>query len=185
MCRDEGVQSRDDEENTEGIAYACGSRGHVQSETAQNSVPDCAPVKTCMHADDEIECDRRCQMRLVHIDGRESAQTDNGGRVERDKNARRDYNAEEHEHNCVDDIECCEPQAQRDECLQVAPHKYQMNAAEQEEDKPQILMYEFGCEQSIWQKEKRRPDEDVEQEPHQFVYPREASPLATAFFACS
>ena len=97
MRCDKGVHACDDEYDTERIVDACSARRHLQREAAQNAVPDAAPVKTCMDADDEIEEDCGCQMCSMYVDGCESAQMNDGCRVERDEDPRHNDDDEEGE----------------------------------------------------------------------------------------
>lgn len=54
-----------------------------------------------------------------------------------------------------------------------------------DEEDAEVRMIVFNGEQPIRQKEKRCPDENVEQDAHQFVYPSETSQSATSCFACT
>lgn len=140
-------------------------------------------MKARVDADDEIEEDGSREMCPVNVDGRESAQTDNGNRVERDHDARCNDNEEQNEHDGIDGVERCHPETQGHERTQVAAHEHKMDAAEQEEDESEILVDGLRCQQAIWQKEDRCPDENIEEDTHQFVYPNEASQFATSSFA--
>ncbi len=179
MCCDKGVYACEDEADSEHIVDTCRAGGHLQRQPPQYAVPDAPPVEACVDADDEIEQHRRCEMRAMHIDGDGSAQTDDGGRIERDEDACHNDDHEETQHDGVDNVERRNPQSKRHECAQIAAHQEKMCAAEQEKDQPQILVIIFGGQKAVRQKQQRCPDENVEKNAHQLVYPSETSQLAT------
>ena len=179
MCCDKGVYACEDETDSERIVDTCRAGGHLQRQPPQYAVPDAPPVKACVDADDEIEQHRRCEMRAMHIDGDGSAQTNDGDGIERDEHTCYNDDHEETQHDGVDNVERRNPQPQRHKRPQIAADEKQMCAAEQEKDQPQILMIILGGQKAVRQKQQSCPDENVEKNVHQFVYPSEASQLAT------
>ena len=105
MRCDKGVHTRNDEQDAEHVINARHACGTVQMQTVQYAVPDRAPVKTRMDADDEVEEDGGTEMRRVDVDGCKPPQSDDGHGIERNEDSCHNHNNEEHEHNAVDDVE--------------------------------------------------------------------------------